>query len=158
MTDDTSLSYRVSLTNPAPGADAIAVGDTISITFGGSFLVGQATVTAADLAAGYITVPTTNPPPVGEGFRPIDVHATDAAGNVSPSSSITFDFATGGTTRTAMTDGGWVEEYTVVQSFSTTDIQRYDAGGHAVGSSQQFGYPDVQGQHTLTPLPGGNYL
>jgi hypothetical protein len=107
ITSVTAPSFTVAL-----GA-TVAAGDTVQLLLGGSALAHPVThtITAADVAAGSVTLAVTAGDLGGDGTKSITAQFSDAAGNTSTSSalSVTLDTTapTGGTPDpTAASDSG----------------------------------------------------
>ena len=167
MTDDQQPTVRVSLTNTASGTDALQPGDTVDIWEGsvrdtGPGDLGHATLTADDIARGYIDIDDVNHG-MGIGNRPVQATATDAAGNRS-AASVAFSnpyVSPTGETRFDLTDGTHLEGYTdafTSPSNQTTFLQRFDAAGHAVGQPYAFSSMGYLGTYSITSQPNGAFV
>lgn len=156
MTDDPTPVVRVWLTTGS-GA-AIQAGETIKVSDMGTD-VGQAAVSADDVARGYVDVAAHY---VKSDLQPFTVGAYDSGGAQVASGTLQFDLApTSGVLRTDMTDGGHTVSYTFNSSipFYTALVQRYDPAGHTVGQMFMGQYESGQpSDYSITPLYGGNYV
>jgi Ca2+-binding RTX toxin-like protein len=169
VTDDNTPTLRIGV-----GAD-VQAGDTLQVLLLGSTWQSPYTLTAADVANGYADVPMAHALMNGP-RQALSVTLTHDGATSAASASFGLDveaFVAPPTDalHTSLSDGGYVLSFNGANLYgeTVTYLQRYDAGGAAVGGELHFNRDDLapfaggaasgySGTYGVTALAGGEYL